>query len=167
MTTVRRRAKDGGDGHSDVLLPPGWGEGWGGARRRRIMRPWMKVAVVIAFIIVAAVIVVVVAPSPSMKVTGVYAYQVGRLKNCQAAVTVRGDIVTNGSSGTARYEWVRPDGMTSPVTTLSFGSGQTIKAVRMTWTFPPSDNGELATAVLKVLSPNASSARAELFYDCL
>lgn len=161
----RRRASGDDDGLSDALLPPGVIEGWGSPRRRsfRLRRPWLLA--LLAPLVIVIVVVLIVAMTP-LKVTGVYAYQRSTIAECQGVVTIQGVIDTNGLPGTVRYEWVRPDGTISPVTTLNFSFGQSSQTVRMTWIFSPQENGVMELAVLMVLTSNAMSSQADLFYYC-
>jgi hypothetical protein len=128
-------------------------------------RLWM-IAVPTAVIVAVAGLVAAISGS-QIRVTGVYAYQAGTFHSCQAQVTVRGDIVTNGTAGTVSYQWIWPDGVTSAVTRARFSSGQVSRQISVPWTFPSTESGEKVSAVLRVLEPDAKSAHARLFYLCL
>jgi hypothetical protein len=159
---VRRDDNDLGFGYS-VLF--GWDEQRSPRVRWRRLRRW--VFSVPAAMVIIVVGLVVAMSGGQMRVTGVYAYQAGTFHSCQAQVTVRGDIVTNGMAGTVRYQWIWPDGIYSPVTTARFSAGQDSRQISAPWTIPATDSGENISAVLRVLGPDAKSAHARLFYLCL
>ncbi len=135
--------------------------------RVRGPKPRLWMIVVPTAMIVAVVGIVAAISGSQIRVTGVYAYQAGTFHSCQAQVTVRGDIVTNGTAGTVSYEWIWPDGVTSAVTRARFSSGQVSRQISVPWTFPSTESGEKVSAVLRVLEPDAKSAHARLFYLCL
>jgi serine/threonine protein kinase len=74
-------------------------------------------------------------------------------------------LVTNGSSGNLRVQWVRPDGVTTPSMSVRVADGQRqIKAK-----LPFSVRGPTAlkgTAELRVLSPQSLSAGRSARYEC-
>jgi hypothetical protein len=162
---VRRDDNDLGFGYS--LL---FGDEEQRSPRLRIPRRWSVAAltavIVLPIALVVAIGLVLAGFGSQIRVTGVYAYQAGTFHSCQAQVTVRGDIVTNGTAGTVRYQWVWPDGVTSAVTKARFAAGQDSRQVTAPWTFPSTENGANISAMLRVLEPDAKSAHARLFYLC-
>lgn len=84
---------------------------------------------------------------------------------CNITVNVVGTIITNGRGGPLSYQWVRNGDLTSPVRTLTAGTGQDVVRVRLQWTFDGqgSDN---ATAELRVLTPEPATAKTAFTYSC-
>jgi hypothetical protein len=156
---VRRDDNDLGFGYS-VLF------GNEEPRSPRFRKPALRVIAALTAVILLAIGFVLAISGSQIRVTGVYAYQAGTFHSCQARVTVRGAIVTNGTAGTVRYQWIWPDGVTSAVTNARFSAGQESRQITAPWTFPSSENGANISAVLRVLEPDGKSARARLFYLC-
>jgi hypothetical protein len=74
-------------------------------------------------------------------------------------------LVTNGSSGNLRIQWVRPDGVTTPTMSVRVADGQR----RLKAKLPFSVRGSTAlkgTAEVRVLSPQSLSAGRSARYEC-
>lgn len=144
------------------------GDRWEASRRRlRALRsPKARLITVVVGAIGVVLIIAITHFADPFRVTDVIAYQAGPFGRCHQAVTVKGEIFVSGMGGTVRYEWIRPDGTISPVHTIRFAAEQNSQKVRMDWLFPESENGMPVSATLKVLSPNATSQVARMFYAC-
>jgi hypothetical protein len=84
---------------------------------------------------------------------------------CNVTVDVVGTIITNGRGGPISYQWIRSGDLSSPVTTLTAGTGQDLVRVHLQWTFngQGTDN---ATAELRVLTPEPATANTAFTYSC-
>jgi hypothetical protein len=138
----------------------------GGSRPPRFVRhSW--VGVILTLVIIFALSSAIVFSGRQIRVSGAYPHQAGTSRLCQAQVTVRAYINTDGMPGTVSYQWIWPGGIFSPVRGVSFSVGQTTAQVSAPFTFVPSESGTYMTAVLRILWPDPQSARARLFYLCL
>jgi hypothetical protein len=83
----------------------------------------------------------------------------------RARFVFSGVLLTNGSPGVVRLQWMRPDGGTTAARSVRVSDGQT--EVRAELTFSVRGSKPLAgEAELRVLSPEDVSAKAAVRYTC-
>jgi len=172
--TVRTRGDKPGPGKSGPGKPgpdkadavKAWTKpGRSRARSRRRLRNAVSTFITVA--IVAAVGTILwLRTHETLKVTAVAvapAQQPGN--SCNVTVKVLGTIFTNGHGGQITYQWVRGSGQTSPVSTVSAASGQASTQVQLLWSFRGRGT-DLATAELRVLTPDPATGMTSFTYSC-
>jgi Protein kinase domain len=142
------------------------------AQRRtgRGSRRWLvRAAIAVAAAVVATVVGwLMLKPDPGLQVTSI---RVEVDPGSGAATCPRGSFVftavlrTNGSAGTLRLQWARPDGVTTSALPVEVKHGQ--REVHAQLPFTVRGNKPLTgDAEIRVLSPEARSASRSIRYDC-
>jgi hypothetical protein len=158
-----------GPGVPAAATVPGWSSptsstGRGTATRARRPRRW--VGGLLTLLIVAGVVAfLLLRGGSSVAVQRVDVRAVPATASCDTTVDVVGTLVTDGSAGSVRYQWVRSDGQTSEVLTQTIASGVTSTDVHLQWSV--TGQGRLAaTATLRVLDPAPTEGSGGFTYSC-
>jgi hypothetical protein len=88
---------------------------------------------------------------------------------CPVTITFTGAISVDRGPVGVTYRWVRSDGATGPVETVSFpGSGPQSQSVKTTWTLGGSGTKYSGWEAIKLLTPTASTSnQANFTITCL
>jgi eukaryotic-like serine/threonine-protein kinase len=138
------------------------------ARPRRRRRLWSRVlSTALTLAIIAAVGVVLwIRAHETLKVSAVAVAPAALPGNsCNVTVDVVGTVFTNTHGGQIQYQWVRNGTLTSPVQTAIIASGQTRTQLHLSWSFHGTGTYH-ATAELRMLSPEVTSATTAFTYAC-
>jgi len=85
--------------------------------------------------------------------------------SCNETVDVVGTVFSNTHGGQIQYQWIRNGTLTSPVQTAIIASGQTRTQLHLRWSFHGTGSYR-ATAELRMLSPQVTSATTAFTYRC-
>ncbi|MEJ2864796.1 hypothetical protein [Actinomycetospora flava] len=143
---------------------PSWTPPTAGGRRRSRPGRWVGAFLTLA-IVVGVVLYLFLRGGDAPTVRSIDVRADPAAASCDATVDVIGTIVTDGSPGTLRYQWIRSDGQTSEVLAQTVASGVTSTQVRLQWTV--TGQGWLdARATLRVLDPAPSEGVGRFTYTC-
>jgi eukaryotic-like serine/threonine-protein kinase len=137
-------------------------------RTRRRRRLWPRVlSTALTLAIIAAVGVVLwIRAHETLKVSAVAVAPAALPGNsCNVTVDVVGTVFTNTHGGQIQYQWIRNGTLTSPVQTAIIASGQTRTQLHLNWSFHGTGTYR-ATAELRMLSPEVTSATTTFTYSC-
>jgi eukaryotic-like serine/threonine-protein kinase len=134
-------------------------------RRRRLWPRVLSTALTLA-IIAAVGVVLWIRAHETLKVSAVAVAPAALPGNsCNVTVDVVGTVFTNTHGGQIQYQWIRNGTLTSPVQTAIIASGQTRTQVHLNWSFHGTGTYR-ATAELRMLSPEVTSAATTFTYSC-
>ena len=144
---------------------PQWTKPPARRRRRRLWPRVLSTAVTLA-IIAAVGVVLWIRAHETLKVSAV-AVAPAALPGgtCNVTVDVVGTVFTNTHGGQIQYQWIRNGALTSPVQTAIIASGQTKTQLHLSWSFHGTGTYR-ATAELRMLSPEVTSATTSFTYAC-
>ncbi|MGW5685615.1 hypothetical protein [Nonomuraea sp. NPDC003754] len=139
--------------------PPTYGERARKAARARRRRTVVSAAV-LALVIAGAVLAWFSVRSPADLVVQSATVSAPKTLGCRKTATITGNLVTNGSGGSVRFQWLRSDRKEPIEQTETVPSGKTTHTVLLKWTVKGEATAKL-TARLRVLSPVPQGQKIE------
>jgi eukaryotic-like serine/threonine-protein kinase len=134
-------------------------------RRRRLWPRVLSTAVTLA-VIAAVGVVLWIRAHETLNVSAVAVAPASLPgSSCNVTVDVVGTVFTNTHGGQIQYQWIRNGTLTSPVQTAIIASGQTKTQLHLSWAFHGTGTYR-ATAELRMLSPQVTSAQTAFTYSC-
>jgi serine/threonine-protein kinase len=134
-------------------------------------RAWILGAVIGGSLAAAAAAIALIvgggtsAPTP-LRVTSIAVHASTLTGHCpRSQWTFTADVVTNGSAGTLRFRWLRPDGKQTPEQTLAVGAHQTREKLLLRFTVTGSRPLQ-GVATLQGVGSNWRSSSPAVAYSC-